>query len=142
MKNEGKTVTYKIRQKILEKFNNKCILCGSTEELHVHHVDKNRKNNNLNNLLLVCEGCHFRFHGKLKVDKSNEGKVIELRRKGMSHPDISKELKIPRSHVHLILSKMTKLDETIENDCWESFKKQVGTEFVKKYIDGNPKYSK
>lgn len=38
-----------------------CELCGTTEtqhKIHVHHKDGDTKNNILNNLLVVCVGCH------------------------------------------------------------------------------------
>lgn len=39
----------------------KCEICGceiSGRDLHVHHKDKNRNNNKLDNLMLVCVDCH------------------------------------------------------------------------------------
>lgn len=41
-----------------------CRLCGSVDErvLAVHHLDKNRKNNTINNLAWLCHNCHFLVH--------------------------------------------------------------------------------
>ena len=41
-----------------------CERCGynKKEILHVHHKDKNRKNNNLSNLELICPNCHYEEH--------------------------------------------------------------------------------
>jgi len=39
-----------------------CEVCESSENLELHHKDKNRKNNTLNNLIKVCENCHSVFH--------------------------------------------------------------------------------
>jgi len=43
--------------------NNCCIcsLCGETniKKLDIHHKDKNRKNNKLSNLQIVCSRCHY-----------------------------------------------------------------------------------
>ena len=41
-----------------------CRKCGTTDEriLAVHHKDKNRKNNNLENLIWLCHNCHFLVH--------------------------------------------------------------------------------
>lgn len=36
----------------------KCIYCGASERLHVHHVDGDHSNNSLNNLEWVCIVCH------------------------------------------------------------------------------------
>jgi len=30
----------------------------------VHHIDKNRENNDLNNLILLCKNCHLKRHDK------------------------------------------------------------------------------
>lgn len=43
------------------KKERKCFYCGYNKklrELFVHHIDHNRENNNLNNLMLVCRKCH------------------------------------------------------------------------------------
>lgn len=48
----------------------KCILCGFADKraLSVHHVDHNRKNNKLSNLVCVCQNCHFLIHKDIKLD--------------------------------------------------------------------------
>lgn len=55
-----------------------CKLCGEKDKrvLVVHHIDQNRKNNALSNLIWLCQNCHFlihhhieefnRFHKKIK----------------------------------------------------------------------------
>lgn len=49
---------------MLEERGNKCEKCGYAkyEILHVHHIDRNRNNNNLENLALVCPNCHYEEH--------------------------------------------------------------------------------
>lgn len=41
-----------------------CTLCGTTDVrvLAVHHRDRDRKNNNLSNLVWLCHNCHFLVH--------------------------------------------------------------------------------
>ncbi len=41
-----------------------CRLCNKSDQriLLVHHLDKNRKNNNLENLTWLCHNCHFLIH--------------------------------------------------------------------------------
>ncbi len=41
-----------------------CKMCGITDfrVLIVHHVDHNRRNNNLNNLMWLCRNCHYIIH--------------------------------------------------------------------------------
>ena len=40
----------------------KCVICGSKDNLHIHHLDTNRKNNDLNNLICLCIKDHSRVH--------------------------------------------------------------------------------
>jgi 5-methylcytosine-specific restriction endonuclease McrA len=53
---------YVIRENLLE---NKCNICGLHDYwngkpivLHLHHIDGNRKNNDINNLEMLCPNCH------------------------------------------------------------------------------------
>jgi HNH endonuclease len=44
-----------------------CEKCGYSEHpeiLGIHHLDENRKNNSLDNLIVVCANCHSLFHKK------------------------------------------------------------------------------
>lgn len=63
---------YKKRKIILERDNHKCVLCGSTENLQVHHTKyfKNRYAWEYANSTLVtlCRECHQKVHS----DKNNE----------------------------------------------------------------------
>lgn len=45
-----------------------CTLCNTTDVriLAVHHIDKNRKNNNVTNLAWLCHNCHFLVHHSKK----------------------------------------------------------------------------
>lgn len=42
----------------------KCTLCLTKDYrvLAVHHIDKNRKNNDLSNLSWLCHNCHYLVH--------------------------------------------------------------------------------
>ena len=44
--------------------SNKCCWCGATENLLVHHLDENRYNNTVENLVVVCKRCHQKHHIK------------------------------------------------------------------------------
>ena len=51
-----------------------CQHCGGTENLQVHHVDRNWKNNDPNNLQTLCGSCHMKYHwraGHLKPQSQN-----------------------------------------------------------------------
>lgn len=58
------TVRKKMKKENMIQF---CEICGYKEFpdiLGVHHKDRNRKNNNQNNLLVVCPLCHSLIHHK------------------------------------------------------------------------------
>lgn len=46
------------------KYKHKCAICGLEEEccLQVHHIDKDRSNADVNNLIILCANCHSRVH--------------------------------------------------------------------------------
>jgi len=52
-----------------------CEFCGVTEGVHIHHKDKNRKNNSLDNLQVVCVSCHNNILHKRSRD--NYGRFIK-----------------------------------------------------------------
>ena len=42
--------------------------CDDTRVLVVHHLDKNHKNNNIDNLVFLCHNCHHLVHHhKVKI---------------------------------------------------------------------------
>jgi len=51
----------KLRELIRERDNHKCFICGKKDyrKLSVHHIDYNKKNNNPNNLISLCNKCHI-----------------------------------------------------------------------------------
>jgi len=59
---------------VLERDGEKCTLCGSTDNLHVHHFDNSgnsdHPNNDPTNLTTLCRGCHNGFHrvNLVKID--------------------------------------------------------------------------
>ena len=57
----------------------KCYFCGSKKILEKHHLDKNYKNNDLSNLLLVCKSCHHKLHSKIYTPL--EKGIVDRRRK-------------------------------------------------------------
>jgi len=51
------------RNKLKETFKD-CVLCKGKRKLEMHHKDKNRSNNERNNLIILCETCHRVWHKK------------------------------------------------------------------------------
>lgn len=54
------------RQKVLERDNNKCIYCNSTEKLNAHHIYAwqfyEDKRFEVSNGITVCNNCHKKIH--------------------------------------------------------------------------------
>jgi hypothetical protein len=52
-----------------------CVVCGEADVLDVHHIDENRNNNVVNNLIVLCPTHHFSYHRyktKIVLDKMLE----------------------------------------------------------------------
>jgi hypothetical protein len=61
---------YRVRKKIFERDDYKCQCCGvKPDDLHTnslvcHHIDVDRSNNSLSNLITLCVQCHSSLHSK------------------------------------------------------------------------------
>jgi len=67
----GGKCTY--RKRALEAYGSVCAKCGYSKYeivLDVHHIDKDRKNNKVDNLVVLCPTCHMELH-RLKWLKSS-----------------------------------------------------------------------
>lgn len=65
----GKEWSAELKDKVRKRDNYRCNLCGLSNKIHrlifgrqlaIHHVDRNKKNCAINNLLTVCYYCHAR----------------------------------------------------------------------------------
>jgi 5-methylcytosine-specific restriction endonuclease McrA len=65
------------RKKALKKAKYKCELCGSKEDLNVHHKTyEHRGEEPPEDLIVLCHHCHAKFHDKLdEEDKVNESNI-------------------------------------------------------------------
>lgn len=81
----GWTKTF--REQIRQRDNYRCRMCGVPEiecnkKLHVHHVDCDKKNLTLSNLITLCNRCHMKIHRKMIAEKAElEARVSELNTK-------------------------------------------------------------
>ena len=55
-----------LREKALERDGRRCVLCGSDQNLNVHHIFPRKFHKDLQedieNVAVVCAKCHFRIH--------------------------------------------------------------------------------
>lgn len=60
--NSGGASTY--RERAFREYPHKCAVCGWTEDesiLQVHHIDEDRSNADLDNLIILCPTCHAKL---------------------------------------------------------------------------------
>ena len=64
-----------------------CYFCNTDENLCVHHIDVDRKNNQKSNLITLCRSCHTKIHQTLKPIKTEEWTPFQLTpNKGIKPP--------------------------------------------------------
>jgi len=83
-----------------------CDCCHSTDALHVHHRNKDRSNNSVENLQILCPPCHVKAHKtepKTGLDAPKTATFLintglkfktnrEARRRGISVSELVREL--------------------------------------------------
>lgn len=79
-KHYGKIEGKNYREKALREYEHKCSICNWNEDvdiLEVHHIDENRENNQLSNLIILCPLCHRKLTSKkyILIDRSFIQKV-------------------------------------------------------------------
>lgn len=59
--NKRVTVTEETYNKVMQRDKYKCRLCGTSLNLHLHHIDGRGKDltNNVDNCIILCENCHL-----------------------------------------------------------------------------------
>lgn len=54
----------------------KCVVCGSVENMHTHHIDGNHNNNDLSNLQWLCSSCHSKLHAQLRRERDTKEVMV------------------------------------------------------------------
>ena len=62
-----------IRGKALEHYGNSCVMCGKSKGLQVHHRRYSYAfgMEEVRDLVVLCSGCHAKFHGKLDKQRGD-----------------------------------------------------------------------
>lgn len=50
------------RRNCLNAYGEQCEICGSPSDIIAHHIDGDRTNNAIENLVPVCRSCHGKIH--------------------------------------------------------------------------------
>lgn len=70
----GSTIYQKIAFNDFKK-DRICEICGSKENIVVHHIDKDHYNSSFENLQILCSSCHLRLHMKMRR-KNHETSIL------------------------------------------------------------------
>ena len=92
----------------------KCAMCGSIEQLCVHHIDgydeHKPESNQPNKMIVLCRGCHSKVHGNSSIPKdllesigyfddvSCNADVTQVKRGGNVEKEIEKEIDIKEKY--------------------------------------------
>lgn len=76
----------RLRELIRTRDNYTCQLCGHTPSKTVHHIDYNRKNNTVLNLITVCRSCHGKTNGKEKNRSQWTKRFLKIQSKRFNIP--------------------------------------------------------
>lgn len=58
-----------------------CFFCGEDqfEKKECHHIDENKRNSNITNLIVLCIDCHLKVHnGKLTIPETFKGYILPV----------------------------------------------------------------
>ena len=68
-----------------ETYPIECMICHSKEKIEIHHKDRNRKNNDIKNLAILCQSCHDKVHEHLVDWSRNYRYCINCRTNKIKH---------------------------------------------------------
>lgn len=71
---------YKNRKIAFKRDEFKCRLCKS-KKIVIHHLDCDRRNNSLSNLITLCNQCHPFLHDNYTKKQLREGDILKLKPK-------------------------------------------------------------
>lgn len=89
----------KLREKALNKYHNRCVICGDKEKLQVHHL--NYKNIEIPDLVVLCTDCHKFFHEVIQDKCFKALRKLDLE---LAEKYVSLELEYRRRTAEIIAS--------------------------------------
>lgn len=89
---------YKNRKLVFMRDEDKCQCCGCTENgihtnnLIVHHIDCDRGNNSMSNLITLCQQCHMSLHAKFDKPTLRRSNIYRLFAQDLKFGEFGKNL--------------------------------------------------
>lgn len=62
VENRDYVPTSEYYDKCVDEKGRECVVCGRDRKFCIHHIDGDRQNNDLDNLIPVCWSCHGKIH--------------------------------------------------------------------------------
>jgi len=81
----------RLSAEIKKRDSNKCTKCGSTRNLHAHHLDFDKKNDSPLNLTTLCKSCHSKLHPKGFILNQMIRKTIVKRKRTTPFPEFTRQ---------------------------------------------------
>ncbi|NPC91210.1 HNH endonuclease [Bacillus sp. WMMC1349] len=62
--NDSRKINKQLKEQVKKKCGNRCVVCKSKDNLHMHHIKEYAKGGrtDLENLILLCASCHAETH--------------------------------------------------------------------------------
>jgi hypothetical protein len=79
MSNKRLSIPEKTQDEIIFKCNNRCCIC-QTPFIHIHHIDEDPSNNDIDNLAPICPNCHSQAHSSSKLTKNLTAPRVKILR--------------------------------------------------------------
>jgi ribosomal protein S14 len=68
----------KNRPEVFKRDSYRCQCCGDYKKLTIHHLDCDFRNNDMNNLITLCDQCHHSLHKKFSEKQMKNDSIYDL----------------------------------------------------------------
>lgn len=121
------------RQKCFQHKPEKCESCEETESLHIHHIDGDHTNDDLENLVPLCPSCHAKVH-----NDRGENDVLSRLISRLKRSEYEREIAVsPNDFPGVPDSATVVTKETYPGSKYYYFQWRDGNQIKSKYI-GKP----
>ena len=88
-----------LRKRYAKSHDQVCVVCGATENLHLHHKTYKRLGKErFKDLVYLCSQCHSEVHGKIQARSEKEIAILKSLRVKKSHKRKRRSKKIKKRY--------------------------------------------